>query len=536
MKNQKIKNRKVPGLEIIFSLIFLAAVPFNLFAQEQSLSEEVRLVVGELEVVKVNSLTRISLTNPSVADIVNYDENEILLIAKAIGQTVLFVWDDQGKRPIFINVTQSDLDDAKERLRNLLMAAEIEPINFDINQKEAKIILTGEITKDKEDRFNQIVEPFSASLINLVKIEPVQDLVQIDMQITELNTTLTKTLGFDWNSALTYDEDVPTFDGSLKDLFKVGDFTRSTALVATVNALVEQGKGRILSKPKLVVVSGEEANFLVGGEIPIRTTTLNETGAAENVEFKEFGIGLTITPVIVKERVDLKLSVEVSEVDSSTAGTTATDVGFSTRNASTHLFLDDGQTIVLAGLIKQTQSRSTKKIPFFGDVPMVGLLFRKTSTPVADLDQELVIALTPHILTDRAAEKRKQAKKESTNSPSYGLSAAPDPASLTVPYYIGIPKEMDAYVQSIQDKISEAISYPQEAQDKGWEGTVKVGLLILPDGTLAYASIKESSGHKVFDEIALNTAQMAAPYDGFPSNTDLRELNITIPIVYSLNQ
>ena len=69
----------------------------------------------------------------------------------------------------------------------------------------------------------------------------------------------------------------------------------------------------------------------------------------------------------------------------------------------------------------------------------------------------------------------------------------------------------------------------------GWEGTVKLGVLILNDGTLAFALVKDSSGHDVFDEVALNTAKKLAPFSAFPSNTDLQELNMTIPIVYSLN-
>lgn len=500
--------------------------------------EEVNMVVGELESVKVSGITRISLTNPAIADIVNYDETEILLIAKTIGQTVLFVWDDQGKRPIFINVSQGDLENTAKRIKNLLTAADIQTVQFNVNPKEAKIVLTGEIIADKKGLFDQLIEPFNAAVVNLVKVEPIQDLVQIDMQITELNTTLNESIGVDWNDALEFEEELIANDfGPPENLFKIGDFQRTTQLLAVVNALVTEGKGRILSKPKLVVVSGQEASFLVGGEIPIKSTTVTDTGSTENTEFKEYGISMTVTPAIVQEKIDLTLNIEVSDVDASTAGTSETDVGFTTRTADTHLFLDDGQTIVLAGLIKQSVSKSISRVPFLGSIPVVGLLFRNKSNPVADVDQELVVSLTPHILTDRKLEKEKKLiAQANTNKQKPGSTMSSDPASLTVPYYLGIPKEMDAYVQSIQDRISKAISYPQEAQEKGWEGTVKLGLLILQDGTLAYATIKESSGQEVFDELTLNTARMAAPYEGFPADTDLRELNITIPIVYSLNR
>ena len=95
---------------------------------------------------------------------------------------------------------------------------------------------------------------------------------------------------------------------------------------------------------------------------------------------------------------------------------------------------------------------------------------------------------------------------------------------------------MTGYVRDVQQKISLTIVYPPEAEQYGWEGTVKVGMLILKDGTLAFALVKESSGRDIFDEIALNTARNAAPFLAFPSDTDLQELNVTIPIVYSLNK
>ncbi|MFA5089205.1 MAG: energy transducer TonB, partial [Candidatus Omnitrophota bacterium] len=89
------------------------------------------------------------------------------------------------------------------------------------------------------------------------------------------------------------------------------------------------------------------------------------------------------------------------------------------------------------------------------------------------------------------------------------------------------------YVHTVQQKISQAISYPYEAIENGWQGTVKLTLRILKDGTLDEASIKESSGHNIFDKDALNTAQILAPFPAFPLDLDLEEIIITLPIVYS---
>ena len=100
----------------------------------------------------------------------------------------------------------------------------------------------------------------------------------------------------------------------------------------------------------------------------------------------------------------------------------------------------------------------------------------------------------------------------------------------------GSPSNIDEYVRAVQQKIAQAIVYPQEAERAGREGTVRLSLLILSDGTLATAMVRESSGYEIFDEYTLNTARKLAPYSSFPSNTDLRELNVTIPVVYSLKK
>jgi TonB family protein len=92
------------------------------------------------------------------------------------------------------------------------------------------------------------------------------------------------------------------------------------------------------------------------------------------------------------------------------------------------------------------------------------------------------------------------------------------------------------YSELVQRRIANAIVYPEEARQYGWEGTVKLALHILSDGTLVYAAVKESSGHKLFDESALQAAKNSAPYAVFPPDSDLQELNVTVPIVYSLEK
>ncbi len=537
---------------IVISLTFCSLFfpNFNSYAVDRSENEivdsndvdDVYLLRSELVTIKVNSLTKVSITDPDIADITNADSDVITVIGKAPGQTTLFIWDVDGKRSINIHVSDKDLRGIESRIRKLLDSAIIHEVQIEADPKEGKVILSGEIPESKEALFDEITVGFPDDIINLVKTEEIDDLIQIDMQIAELDQTLDKALGIDWGGiSLTYPETLPSFDGSVGDFFKIGDFSRTTRLQARVDAIINEGKGRILSKPKLVVESGEEANFLVGGEIPIRTTsTTTSGGVQENVSFKEYGVGMTITPTVKRgKKIEVKLTTEISDIDSSVP--VANEVAFKTRSAQTQVLLDDGQTAILAGLIKSNQGESTKRVPFFSSVPIVGALFRHRSwTP--NTDSEVVISLTPRILSrnrsrfvEREEEKRNQEEKLQAHSFYKHRGVALENKG-PLPMYAGIPPEMSEYVRNIQQKISESIVYPKEAREQGWQGTVKLGMLILSDGTLAYALVKETSGFDLFDKNAVEIAKNVAPYQGFPANTNLQELNITIPIVYTLKR
>lgn len=536
----------------IYSLVSVLTaffIPSPVFAElsDAVSGDEVYMVKGELVTLKVDSVTRLSLVDPAVADIVNAEGDEILLVGQEVGQTILFVWDAQGKRVVRIYVFSQDLELVKERIQKLLKAADIQEAALEINANEGKVVVSGEIPSYKKAQFDQIVAPFGADLMNMAREEEVNDLIQIDVQITELSTTLSKSLGINWTAGssesltFAYPETMPSTDGSISDYFKIGDFNRTSALLATVNALISEGKAHVLSQPKLVVVSGQSASFLVGGEIPIRTAVVTNAADSsgvvqEDVTFKSYGISMTVTPTIKREKVDIDLTTTISDIDA--ANTTGDDVAFTTRTAQTKLYLDDGQTIVLAGLIKNYRNELLKKVPFLGDIPVLGLLFRNKSKPTADVDQELVISLTPTIIDkNRSGPKKKETAAAQKSSAAAGGSRrnffpSPRPGMGTGE----IPRDMEEYVRSIQKRIAGAIVYPQEAERYGWEGTVKLGLLILNDGTLATALVRESSGYEIFDEYALNIARNAAPYASFPPGTDLKELSVTVPIVYSLKE
>jgi len=533
--------------------LVIACVPMPVFSGDEQ-TQVVNLITGDLETIEVKNLTRLSVTDPEVADVSDAKPDRVLILAKKPGQTAIFVWDDDGKRAITVRVAGEDLKALKERIQNVIAKADIKGVSVEAAPTEGKVVLSGAVTKADKTVLEKFTDPYAGNIINLTKEEASDDLVQVDMQITELNTTLNKNIGFEWTNtdaaadsraiALKYPETLPSMSGHVKDFFKIGHFNRTSAIMAVVNALVQEGKGRILSNPRLVVVSGKEASFLVGGEIPIRTTTTSASGGStqENIQFKQYGVNLTITPAVRNGKVDVLLKVEIRDIDK--ANKVGADVAFLTREAQTQLYLDNGQTIVLAGLIKHNDGDSVKRVPFLSSIPIVGALFRNRSTPTPNTDTELVVTLTPTILKGKkyavqeAAYPSKaandfqgeiNARFEKTPL-NFGAPAVnpPLPAGSVIPV-TGIT----SYIRSVQMKISQAIAYPYEAMQKNWQGTVKLRLRIAKDGSLSEATVAEPSGHDVFDRDALNTAKTAAPFPAFPPDMTGNDLVVTVPIVYS---
>lgn len=579
-------NRRFKGFRT-WLLLFVLCLMTSAVSASSSIDTKsvtsVSLVMGELVTLQTYDLTRVSVANPEIADINSADDKSVVIVAKTVGQTALFLWDEFGRRTIMLQVNSQDLIMIQERIETLLSAVDIEGISVSINEQEGKVVCSGEIENDQLKAFNKIIEPFREDIILFIDQTKIEDLVLIDAQVTELFQTLASNLGVDWQAsnhttlALDYNEILPDFDGSVADYFKIGDMERVSGLVAIINMMVEEGEARILSKPKLLVKSGEEASFFVGGEIPIIVVTRDDGETTESVEYKEYGLSMSITPVVTNDgKIDMGVDLQITEINE--ALSTSDNYGFTKRNTATQLLLDDEQTVVIAGLIKNRDVKAVKKVPYLSALPLLGGLFKNTVVPRNE-DQELVVALTPKIKPQKIIEKKSSSAKDNSKKsiteqakeiteqenqrsqsvqeikqqdndfsqqerpvviPSYMSALEEEEKSeqrkdeLATVYH-GIPREMSAYVYDVQKKIFDSIKFPSDAKQHGWEGVVKLELLILDDGTLAFVLVDDSSGYEAFDENAVQTARKVAPFGAFPRETNLQELNLTIPIVYSLN-
>ena len=549
------------------SVLCMFFIPRLAAYESSSLSSDViDMVTGDIQMVPVNNLARVSVTNPEVADISDAQGDKVSLLAKKSGSTVLFLWDAAGKRSIKVRVVSEDLSALKAKIQKLLAEANITSLSLEENFDIGKIVVSGAVPKEEKDRAEDLWQAYGENILNLVKEEKNQQLIQVDMQIVEISTTLEKNLGISWANTSTastsptaaastngatstlqlgYGEHMATQGDSFAQLFRIGNFQRQTPLEATVNALVQEGKARLISKPRLVVVSGKQASFLVGGEIPIQSTTTSASGGVQqsNTTYTQYGVNLSVTPTIHEAKIDVVLNVDIRDVDNSSSFSTNQNVAFITRTASTDLLMDNKQTIALAGLIKYSDSVTVTEVPFLSKIPVLGAMFRNRKIP-GDSSTEMVIILTPSVLTDKKfAEKQlvmptpqeKFASREIASKYEHEtIHSAWPPAKIMSADTSTILPVMTAYARTVQERISSAISVPQSlTADTSLSGTVKLKLHILKTGSLDSVEIMQSSGNDVLDQDAIQAARTAAPYDAFSNGMDQEGIVFTVPIVYN---
>ena len=226
--------------------------------------------------------------------------------------------------------------------------------------------------------------------INLLQVAGVHQ-VMLEVRVAEMSRAVTKRLGFNFtvqtggaafgvsqiNRLTTFDNFVTGIGAAISALFRLQ--TGGITLTSFIDALKEQGLVKILAKPTLVTLSGQEASFLAGGEFPIPVPQGEET---ISIEFKTFGVGLSFTPTVLSDRqISLRVAPEVSELDFANAVSFSGFVvpALTTRRVSTVIELADGQSFAIAGLLDESVRESISRFPVLGDIPILGALFRSVS-------------------------------------------------------------------------------------------------------------------------------------------------------------
>lgn len=379
-------------------------------------SQEVVVVGGQTTVRLDAPIGRISIGDDNVADFRVLDSRrEVLLFGKRPGETSITVWDtrDNVMREIVVRVRPSSGTARQiiDELEQLLGGVE----GIEYREVGGTVWLEGEVLTERDlDRIQRVLESYP-EVRSLVELSPMtQEMldraeadsvktVQMDVTIMEVDKGLMRNLGVRWGGSISPSSSLP-FEGS-----SVGPITGVIEnLLPSIDMLTSSGKARVLARPTLVTRSGQKAELFVGGELPIPVAQGN---GAISIEYKEYGVKLEFEPnVDTQNSIDTKIYVETSNLGGPAPAGGAP--GLITNRVSTNVFVRDGESITLGGLVKSEDAQSVDKVPGLGSIPVLGNLFKSTS--YVRNETEMVVFATPKVVSadEAGAELRNKVEAE----------------------------------------------------------------------------------------------------------------------------
>jgi len=378
-----------------------------------------RAVVVESEV----PFAELSIANPGIADISTLSDRTIYVLGRAPGRTTLTLLGPDGRLITNVDVRVTpDVAEFKERLQQILPGE-----NIEVRTANDGIVLSGTVSSiQKLDRALDLANRYAPERVSNLMSVGGQHQVMLKVRFAEMNRSVSKGL----NGGLTANgigDDVAASGGlgagELVPGTNIGDpgstilqlgegaigqvglgfNLGNVAISALLEALETKGLVRTLAEPNLVTLSGQEARFLAGGELPIPAQTDEDT---ISIQYEPFGIDLRFTPrVIDGDLINLQISSSVSEIDNDITVSTSESIvipAFRKREASTVVEMRDGESFAIAGLIQDDFSDSVTQVPWLGDVPVLGALFRSSS--FQRQQSELVVIITAHLVSPTRGE------------------------------------------------------------------------------------------------------------------------------------
>lgn len=349
-----------------------------------------------------SKITRVTVANPAIADVVVLDKVKLNIIGKALGSTSLSVWSANGMRQDFV-ISVCNTDTATAQFIKQSMGLD----GVQVAKVGDKLVLQGTVENQYElNNALGMAKVYAGedNIVNLIQMKN-PTMVNLSALVIDISGKDARDLGFKYGVAkeISLDGGVPkiTF-GTAGDFYGGMDWQDYTHhpfqnVDFMIQALASQNKIKVLSRPNITTMSGEEAEILIGGELPIPTSKDGEI----SVEWKPYGIKLKIKPQVDHEsKITSKVEAEVSGIDASVSIPTSAGKipGLISRKASTMLSVPDGQTMAIGGLMNSDESKVITKVPILGDIPIIGEFFKHTST--SKDKRELMILITPTIVTN----------------------------------------------------------------------------------------------------------------------------------------
>ena len=398
-----------------------AAVPATATPGPASVSEvspsgpPITLEAGKGTLIRLpRPANTVFVANPEVADVQIKSPSLIYVSAKAPGETALYAVDSDDHVLLNKRVrVEHDLSRLQQSMRSIAPNE-----NVRVSSVDNSLVLSGNVVSagDAEKLRSlaaSIASETKGTVVNRLSVATPNQ-VSIRVKVAEVNRTVLKSLGVNWNtltapanganprgSHLNFSSLNPTaVGGNLPNSLGVIFGGASWLTQATVDALAQEGLVTTLAEPNLTATNGQPASFLAGGEFPVPVASNVNSGIQTvTVEFKKFGVSLDVTPTIIDpDHLNLRIRSEVSQLSNQGAVTlnNISISALSVRRAETTVELGSGQSFVLGGLLQNNDTQNVSKIPALGDIPVLGQLFR--SEQFQRSESELVIIVTPYLV------------------------------------------------------------------------------------------------------------------------------------------
>jgi len=407
-------------------------VPAGSQAQDSSEPQTLHLLIGRsLVITSPSRIKRVSLADPDIAEALVVSPTQVLVNGRKPGGVSLLVWDETDQSQAFEVSVDIDVLGLSQKIHEVFPTE-----NVHIDTSKDVVILSGKISSSTvADKILEVVKGAAPKVTSMMEVPPTPTgEILLQVRFAEVDRVALTQLGFNVFStgvgktigAISTQQ----FGGTTGPSLPAGGnpppktftsspgpvnplnillFNPSINLGVTIQALQNKNLFQILAEPNLMTESGKEAKFLAGGEFPYPTVQSVGSGGGGNavtIQFKEFGIRLSFTPILSADgTIHLKVSPEVSTLDFANGITIS---GFSmpalsTRRVESEMSLADGQTFAIAGLVDNRVTELWSKIPGIGDIPVLGNLFKSKS--FNKTKNELLVIVTPHIVRPMAPDQ-----------------------------------------------------------------------------------------------------------------------------------
>lgn len=428
------------GIPLAAARTIAAAIPAE---PPLAAASSMNVTLGKSTLIKLPAaVARLSVANPDVADVTLINPSQIYVLGKAIGMTNVILWTRGGQTAI-INVTV--LMDAAA-LQSTLQELMPEERSIRVSPAGDSLVLSGTVSDTiKADRVVALADAYvrastglqggpqrpgaqggpqggaqggaqggesqgagqglgSIQVINLLQVGSNQQ-VMLEVKIAEINRTVAEKLGFDFQRAArkaggAYMQIMTGIIGGAPGQLFQSPGNPGMGDSFLIDAEKKDNLIQILAEPNIVAISGQEASFLVGGEVMI---PIPQFAGVVTLQSRQFGVGLKFTPTVLEEgRINLVVSPEVTElVKFDTVATTGLGgvlavPTFTTRRISTTVQLRDGQSLAIGGLLQENIKETVNRFPVLGELPILGALFR--SSDFQKDKTELMVVVTPRLI------------------------------------------------------------------------------------------------------------------------------------------